>query len=147
MANCKIERTVIGQLPRGADLYESLTSIAQKENIRLGRIQAIGATTHAVVAYFDQDQHQYVPIELPGGREILNLLGNISLKDGKPFVHAHIILGDRQGHVFGGHLMLGTKVFACEVFIDEYEGAELIREKDENTGLFIWKSSTLAKEQ
>ena len=65
---------------------------------------------------------------------------NISMRDGKPFVHVHILLSDAEGKVFGGHLMKGTKLFACEVTIDEFEGEQLERGQDERTGLFLWKS-------
>ena len=134
----------MGQLPHGADLLQGLTELVQKENIRLGRIQAIGATIHAVVAYYDQNTKKYNPLEFSGGMEILSLNGNISIRDGKPFVHVHILLGDAEGHVFGGHLLSGTKLFACEVFIDEFEGEILERSNDEKTGLFLWKSGYLS---
>lgn len=138
-----ITRTIMGQLPYGADLYESLTELVQRENIALGRIQAIGATTHAVVAYYDQGTKTYNPLVFTGGMEILNLNGNISSRDGKPFVHVHILLGDAEGKVFGGHLMPGTKLFACEVTIDELSGGELSRAKEDRTGLFLWTSGKL----
>ena len=134
----KLKRTLVGQLPHGADLYESLTKIAKNEDIKLGRVLAIGATTHAVVAFYDHTQKKYVNMEFPGSMEILTCNGNVSLREGKPFVHVHIVLGDRLGKVFGGHLMPGTKVFACEVFIDEFEGEELRRDYDEFTGLYLW---------
>ena len=133
----------MGQLPYGADLHESLTEIVQKENIRLGRIQAIGATTHAVVAYYDQNTKKYNPLEFSVGMEILSLNGNISIRDGKPFVHVHFTLSDADGKVFGGHLLPGTKVFACEVFIEELEGEGLERAHDSRTGLFLWKTGHL----
>lgn len=133
----------MGQLPFGTDLLEGLTAFIQKENIWLGRIQAIGATTHAVIAYYDQNTKQYNPLEFSGGMEILNLTGNISIRDGKPFVHVHVVLGDPEGKVFGGHVLPGTKLFALEVFVDELEGKELIRTKDERTGLYLWKSGQL----
>ncbi len=139
-----LKRTLIGQFPTGSDLYQSLTQLVQKENIRLGRIQGLGATTHAVVAYYDQNEKQYKPMEFSGGMEILNLHGNVSIREGKPFVHMHVLLGDRQGRVFGGHVMPGTILWACEVFIDEYEGAELVRGQDEGTGLFLWQTGWLS---
>ena len=135
----------MGQLPFGTDLLEGLTSIVQKENIRLGRIHAIGATTHAVVAYYDQNTKKYNPMEFSGGMEILNLTGNISIRDGKPFVHVHIVLSDREGKSFGGHVLPGTKLFALEVFIEELEGDELVRAHEEKTGLYLWKSGQLFK--
>jgi predicted DNA-binding protein with PD1-like motif len=139
-----ILRTIMGQLPYGADLLESLTEIVQKEQITLGRIQAIGATTHAVVAYYDQNTKTYNPLEFTGGMEILNLNGNVSIRDGKPFVHVHILLGDAKGQVFGGHLLPGTKLFACEVSIDVLEGDPLHRAKEDRTGLFLWTSGKLS---
>jgi len=138
-----VKRTIMGQLPYGADLYESLSEIVRRERIRLGRIQAIGATTHAVVAYYDQQTKTYNPLEFAGGMEILNLNGNISIRDGNPFVHVHLLLGDAQGRVFGGHLLPGTKLFACEVTIDEFDGEELSRAKEDRTGLFLWTSGML----
>src|SRR5258707_14195386 len=120
MTSCTIRRTIIGQLPYASDLYDELTRFVQQERILLGRIQGIGATTHAVVAFYDQNTKTYNPIEFPGGMEILNLSGNVSIRDGKPFVHVHILLGDAKGNVFGGHLLPGTKLFASEVTIDEF---------------------------
>jgi len=121
-----------------------LTQLVQKENIRCGRIHGIGATTHAIVAYYDQNTKKYNSMEFKGGMEILNMHGNVSVRDGKPFVHVHMLLSDPQGKVFGGHLMAGTKLWACEVFIDEYEGEELVRGHDEKTGLFLWKTGFLS---
>ncbi len=140
MVEWKLKRTFVTRVPQAADLYEELTRIVQLEDIRCGRVSGIGATAHAVVAYYDQLTRAYKPLEFTGGMEILSLQGNVSLRDNKPFIHAHIILGDKDGRVFGGHLLQGTKVFACEVFIEEYSGEELVRAHDEQTGLFLWRA-------
>jgi predicted DNA-binding protein with PD1-like motif len=39
--------------------------------------------------------------------------------------------------------MQGTKIWACEVFIEEYDGDQLQRRHDEQTGLYLWDSSSL----
>jgi uncharacterized protein len=139
----KYKRTFIGSIPQDADLYESLSKIVIEEDIRIGKITALGAVKKAVIGYFDQTTKQYKNISVEGGHEILNLTGNVSVRDGKPFVHAHITLSDKDGKVFGGHLMPGTTEWACEVFIDEYTGEDLIREKDKTTDLFLWKNKDL----
>jgi uncharacterized protein len=139
----KYKHTFIGSIPQDADLYESFSKIVIEEDIRIGKITALGAVKKAVIGYFDQTTKQYKNISVEGGHEILNLTGNVSVRDGKPFVHAHITLGDKDGKVFGGHLMPGTTVWACEVFIDEYTGEDLIREKDKTTDLFLWKNKDL----
>jgi predicted DNA-binding protein with PD1-like motif len=143
MSNYSPKRIVVGQLARSTDLYDGITRIAQEKRIRTGRITGIGAVTRAKVAYYDQQQMKYNEIELNQPMEILNLNGNISIKDGKPFVHAHIILSDRDGTARGGHLLPGgTPVFACEVIIEELDGPELVRGYEEKTGLALWPTDT-----
>lgn len=137
------KRTFIGNIPKGKDLYEAISTIALQEDIRIGKLAAIGAVSEAVLGFYDQKTNEYQKIFLSSEHEILQCSGNISIKEGKPFVHAHIILGDKNGNVYGGHLMNGTKVFACELFIDEYTGEDLKREKDNSTNLFLWKGKDL----
>jgi predicted DNA-binding protein with PD1-like motif len=139
----KYRRTFIGSIPQDTDLSESLNKIVIEEDIRVGQVKAIGAVTEAVVGYFNQTTNAYESTKLSGGHEIVSLIGNLSIKEKKPFVHAHITLSDKDGKVFGGHLMPGTKVFACEVIIDEYTGEDLVREKEQTTGLFLWKNKDL----
>jgi uncharacterized protein len=64
-------------------------------------------------------------------------VGNISLKDGEPFVHAHAVLSDDEGKVRGGHLLGGT-IFAAEVHVTELLGETLARRLDNVTGLSLW---------
>jgi predicted DNA-binding protein with PD1-like motif len=86
-----------------------------------------------------QKERKYHFVELSQPLEILALAGNISLKDGQPFVHAHITLSDQEGRAFGGHLAEGTRVFACEFTIQEgHAPVTLARSFDEETGLFLW---------
>jgi predicted DNA-binding protein with PD1-like motif len=128
----------------GADLYESISKICTEEDIKIGRVTAVGAVKQATVAYYDQEKKKYKSITFKKHLEILNCTGNISLKDGKPFVHMHATFADSKGNVFGGHLTAGTVVFACELTIEELEGKALDRKPDDITGLSLWgKTSTL----
>jgi len=135
-------RIIMGRLDRGADLLASLEQICFDENIRLGEIRAIGAVSRARVGYYRQAEQAYSYIEIPGAHEIIGLLGNISLRDGRPFVHAHISLMDEEGKMVGGHLAQGTIVFACEFTITELISApsddSFARRHDRNTGLYLW---------
>jgi predicted DNA-binding protein with PD1-like motif len=70
--------------------------------------------------------------------EILSGQGNVSLKDGKPFVHLHLVLGRSDGSCLGGHAAAGCKIFACEAAILALDGPALVREPDEATGLALW---------
>jgi len=64
-------------------------------------------------------------------------VGNVSLKDGEPFVHAHAVLSDEKGNTRAGHLLEGI-VFAAEVHLSQLEGPKLERKYDEVTGLSLW---------
>ncbi len=132
-------RLLMGRLPKGYDLLAELTRICQDNRITLGEVRAIGAVERAKIGYYDMQSREYQWLELDQELEILSLVGNVSLKDGEVFVHAHITLGDDKGRAFGGHLAEGTKVFACEYAIQEYKSStRLQRLWDEPTGLYLW---------
>ena len=132
-------KTIMKRLPKGADLMETLTALCEEENITKGSVQVIGAVEKAVVSYYRQDERKYVDLVLDQHLEILSGMGNISLKDGKPFVHLHVVLSKESGECLGGHAMPGIVIFASEAIITEVEGEPLEREYDEPTGLFLWK--------
>ncbi len=131
-------RTLMGRLGRGDDLLQALTDICETEQVRAGRLEAIGAVECARLAYYDQDRREYRYFELNRPLEITKLCGNVSIRDGAPMVHAHVTLGDRDGTAFGGHLAPGTTVFACEFVLEVFEGTEFVRGHDETTGLPLW---------
>jgi hypothetical protein len=129
---------LIGRLDHGADLLEQLNAVCNRENVRLGRVEAIGAVRKARLGFYNQQNREYEFLTFDRPMEITKLAGNVSLKDGKPFVHAHVTLADENGAACGGHLAEGTEVFACEFVVHPYEGAELSRAYDEPTGLPLW---------
>ena len=129
---------IIGKLCFGCDLLDELTGICMDKNITLGKIEAIGAVQKSCVGFYSQTGREYKFLNFDKPSEILNLTGNISLKDNNPFVHAHIILADESGSAYGGHLAPGTITFACEFVIHCFSGAELKRGMDDKTGLPLW---------
>ncbi|NEX11592.1 MAG: DNA-binding protein [Prosthecochloris sp.] len=128
----------MGKLGRGDDLLEAISLICRENNIRLGRVEAIGAVEKAVLGYYHQQNRAYEFFSLDTPHEITSLMGNISLRDGEPMVHAHVMLSDEKGMVHGGHLAPGTIVFACELIIEAFDGPELNRGMDKETGLPLW---------
>lgn len=134
----KSTNVFMGRLRRGADLLDELTGICRDKGIRLGHIEAVGAVRKACIGFYDQERRGYRYINIDEPLEITNLTGNISVKDGSPFVHAHVTLSDSSGRAFGGHLAQGTIVFACECRIEIYEGPAFERRLDRDTGLSLW---------
>lgn len=131
--------TFLDRLPHDGDLLVSIKESFEKAGITMGFFVAIGAVKCAKVAFYGQDDHQYHDFSLNEPAEILNCTGNVSELDGETFVHAHITLGLKDGTTKGGHLVEGTKIFACELFAIPLEGEQLKRIFDKVTGLKLWK--------
>ena len=129
---------IVGKLSCGCDLLEELTNLCIERDIRLGRIGALGAVQKARIGFYNQENRMYQFCSLDYPLEITNLMGNISIKDGSPFVHAHITLSDESGKSYGGHLAPGTIVFACEFSLEVFDGPPFNRSLDEETGLPLW---------
>jgi predicted DNA-binding protein with PD1-like motif len=66
--------------------------------------------------------------------ELISLTGNLSLKEGKPYIHVHAALGDNQFRVFGGHLFEANVAVTAEVSIIPL-GKMPVRELDPRLGL------------
>ncbi|MDD3012272.1 MAG: DNA-binding protein [Candidatus Gastranaerophilales bacterium] len=148
----EIEKIIMGRLSYDADLLEELTNFCNKNNIKTGWISVIGAVKNIKLGFYDQKMHQYVypsdedfvksdfkkqNPELPD-YEISSCMGNISIRDGKSFLHLHVVVSDRNGRCFGGHLMPGTIIYAGEFTIQVFKGEELVRGIDNETNLPLW---------
>jgi predicted DNA-binding protein with PD1-like motif len=133
-------RRLAYRLAYGCDLLEALQAIVEDSEVSFGSINFLGAVMRAKLGYYKMHEKRWLTMELDEPMEILSGLGNVSLKDGKPFVHAHVTLLDKAGVVHGGHLLPGCAVFAGEVFIDEIAIATPPkRVYDPVTGLTLWE--------
>lgn len=135
----KPTKTFMGRLEHDADLLEEITKFCVENNIRSGRVEALGALKNARLGFYNQSTFEYEYHEFNEPLEITNLIGNISVKDGAPMVHAHVTLSDDEGKAFGGHLSPGTTIFACEIIIQVFDGPEFTRGFDQQTRLPLWE--------
>jgi predicted DNA-binding protein with PD1-like motif len=134
-----LDRSFVGKLGCGDDLIEALTSLCIDNGVTFGRVEAIGAVKKGRIGFYNQSTREYEFLDFDRPMEISNLIGNISIKDGKPIIHAHITLADHNGATFSGHLSTGTIVFACEYLLQSYTGTPFERGFDEETGLPLWE--------
>ena len=127
------------RLDRGADMLQELNEAAAKLGVEAGTVQAIGAVSELVIGYFDQGRKEYRTTALPSSFEISSGIGNVSLKDGKPFVHLHVVATGPDGAAVGGHLMEGSKVYVIEAYFRQLGGEPPVRAQDEEIGLAVWQ--------
>ena len=131
-------RIWIGRLEAGDDLVEGIEGVCVEHDVRAAWVSAIGAVRRAAFAYYEQAERRYLELESTEHHEITGFVGNISIRDDRPFLHAHATFASRSGAAVGGHLVRGCEVFAAEVTIREMTGVELIRTPDEVSGLALW---------
>ncbi|WP_457741843.1 PPC domain-containing DNA-binding protein [Thermococcus sp.] len=129
-------RVFLLRVPEGEDLVAFVNRFAEKRSIKTAIVKGIGSLRNPVVGYYSEETKSYKRIELFGIFELLSLLGNVSLRDGRPFAHLHVTLGNANGDVFGGHLIEG-EVFVTELYIQELLGEPLVR-KDRGNNLSLW---------
>ena len=135
----KITEIIMNRIGKDEFLLEKLMEIVKKEKITLGYITGIGALQNLNFSFYLQNEKKYVTKAINKNVEVLNLTGNISIKDGEPFVHCHITVADENGNSYGGHLAEKSRVFAFEYTIFVFEGEEKIRKFDNVTGLSLWE--------
>ncbi len=127
------------RLDHGADIVKQVSDLLDEEKIDAAAFSAIGALTEAEIAYYDQTSHEYRAISIKEPVELVSCTGNVSIRDGRPYLHAHAALAFSDGKMVGGHLTSG-RVFAAEAFVQELLGEPLVREHDSTTGLYLWDS-------
>jgi hypothetical protein len=113
-----------------------LEHFAAAQRITAARFTAIGAFSEATVAYFDWESKEYERIPLPAQHEVLSLIGDIALDGERPKVHAHVVLGTRDGHTRGGHLIDARVRPTLEVMLEE-SPRNLQRVHDADSGLAL----------
>ncbi len=131
-------RTFVGRLARGSDLVAELERICAERGVTAAWVSVLGAVSHAAYAYYEQGDKRYLELSSDTHHEIAAFMGNISLREGVPFLHAHGSFADASGACVGGHLLPGTTVFVGEFTIRELTGVELVRTHKEDFGLALW---------
>jgi predicted DNA-binding protein with PD1-like motif len=120
----------------GDEPMRGLAKFARENHLTAARFTAIGAFQRVTFAYFDWEKKSYRDIPLEEQVEVLTMAGDISLKDGQPAVHAHLIAGRADGTTRGGHLKTAIVRPTLEVMLAE-SPAVLRRKFDEKSGLAL----------
>lgn len=132
------ERTYAVIFESGDEALSGLTRFAEKQNLAASRFTAIGAFSDVVLGYFDWQKKDYERLPVNEQVEVLSLLGDIALEGTRPKVHAHVVLGLRDGSARGGHLLEGHVRPTLEVMITE-SPSYLARAYDAESGLALIK--------
>jgi uncharacterized protein len=118
---------------------QGLKDFATEQNLADASFKAIGALASVRLAWFNPETKKYqTSVDLKEQVELLSLIGDVATYDGKPIVHAHVVVGRSDGTTAGGHLLEASVRPTCEVFLTE-SPAELSKAFDPASGLVLIK--------
>ena len=124
-------------LAKGDNINQTFESIAKTLDIGCAWLNGIGALENPEIGYYSLEDKTYHHKLFKGEYELTSLIGNITMKEGKPFSHTHITFSDTDYKVFGGH-MFDAKITAAGEFIMQLGSENINREINLGIGLPLW---------
>ena len=130
------EKTYALIFEKGDEVMAGLRSFANEAHLSAAHFTAIGAFSEATLGYFERNRRDYKKIPVREQVEVLSLIGDVALKDGKPEVHAHVVVGTSEGAARGGHILEAKVWPTLEVIVTE-SPRHLRKVHDDETGLAL----------
>ena len=118
-------------------VMSSLTELCSTNGIKNGQVSGIGAVKDIEIGAYDLESKSYIKKQYLEIYELISFQGNITLKDGKPFIHSHITIGNHNFNTLGGHLF-EMKVAVVGEFIIREIDSDACRKLDGEIGLPVW---------
>jgi uncharacterized protein len=131
------EKTYAVVFAKGDEVLSGLTEFAVREKLTAGYFTAIGALQRARFGWFDRVRKAYRHIPIQEQVELISLIGNVSLVNGTPQIHAHGAVGFPDGQMRGGHLLEAVAWPTLELFFTAWS-TTLIKEHDDETDLSLF---------
>ena len=128
---------VLMTLAKGDYINRTFESFAEIQGVGCAWLNGIGALENPEIGYYSIKDKSYNRKHFMGEFELTSLIGNITIKEGKPFAHTHITFSDTNYQVFGGHLF-DAKITAAGEFIMQLGNNDIIRVINQNIGLPLW---------
>ena len=131
----KTPRTFALIFDKGDEVTKSLLEFAKANQLKASYFTAIGALSKVTLGFFERERKDYKRIEIEEQVEVMSLFGNLAQDEsGQHKLHAHVVIGKRDGSAHGGHLLKAHVWPTLELFLTET--SEMLQRKvDEETNL------------
>ena len=130
---------------QGDEAFSGLLEFAQKYHVTSAHFTAIGAVNGATLGWFDPQRKEYKKIPIQGQHEVIGMSGDIALYQGKPVVHTHMLVGNSDGTVSGGHVLAAYVSPTLEVMVT-VDPVTMQKRFDPDTDLTLIDPSPVDKE-
>lgn len=136
MKSKKLDGGTVLVFDSGDEVISTLTKFAREHRISAAHFTAIGAFSDADIGYFDWKKKDYLKNQVDEQVEVVSLIGDIALDDGNPKVHAHVVVGKKNGTTMGGHLLEAHVRPTLELVLQD-SAEQLKRKFDRESGLAL----------
>jgi predicted DNA-binding protein with PD1-like motif len=130
----KDNRRYIFRFDKGEEVFVKLLEFAAQENISAASFNAIGACSEIELGYFNVNLKDYRKKPFYEELEMISLIGNLSVAEGKLVAHSHGMFGRTDFTTIGGHVFKAVVSVTCEMFLIKLDG-QMNRKLDEATNL------------
>jgi predicted DNA-binding protein with PD1-like motif len=120
----------------GEHAHDAVIAVLRAEKVGYAALTGLGAVRWAKVAYWNATTREYESHEIEGQMEVVSLVGNVTLRDGEPFIHWHISLGRRDLSILGGHFLDAIVHPNFELWL-QVEAAAVQRRIEPDSGLAL----------
>ena len=117
----QVDKDYFIYIEKNEKVMDTLTRFCKKEGISNARISGIGAIMDSEIGAYDTVGKEYIRKQFPEVWELVSFEGNVTLKDGEPFVHAHVVFSDHEMKTIGGHLFEMSVAAVGEFFLRKFE--------------------------
>ena len=128
---------VLLTLAKGDYINRTFEAFADIKGVGSAWLNGIGAIENPEIGLYSMSDKSYHRRKFIGEYELTSLIGNITIKEGKPFAHTHITFSDTDYHIFGGHLF-DAKITAAGEFIMHVNKNDITRKMNKDIGLPLW---------
>ncbi len=130
------QKTYAVVFDKDEEAMSGLLNFAKENGLYASQLTAIGGFRRATLGYFDREKKDYLKIPVDEQVEVLSLVGDIAMDGDKPKVHAHVVVGKRDGSTMGGHILEAYVWPTLEVVVVD-SPRHLQRRPDPETGLTL----------
>lgn len=134
MKALRFDKGYLVRLDRGEEVTEILERFLGKEGIHAGTVSGLGGVRNVELGYYDLPSKTYRRQRQPGNLELIHYGGNITLLEGKPFIHAHAVVSGPDFKPYSGHFF-GAEVTLTGEFVVRPADWKVNRLPDDYTGL------------
>ncbi|HEY1975843.1 MAG TPA: PPC domain-containing DNA-binding protein [Candidatus Baltobacteraceae bacterium] len=132
-------KTFVLVFQTGDEISATLSRFATEQSLSAASFKAVGGLSSCRLAWFNWETKKYeASVVLNEQLELLSLIGTVALvqAEGKPVVHAHAVVGRKDGTAHGGHLLEACVRPTCELFLTE-SPTPLQKRSDAASGLAV----------